>query len=51
MRSRRDGLDFPSIPRPAATLLSRSKFLLAGLVSSFPRNARGGDLPDPVGRS
>lgn len=47
-------VSFPSIPRPAATaggLLSHSGLPLAGLVSSFPRNARGDDLTDPVGLS
>lgn len=40
------------IPRPAATAGSFAldvRFPLAGLVSSFPRNVGGGDLPDSVG--
>lgn len=47
----RDGCGFP-IPRPAAPavgLVSNSRFPLAGLVSSFPRNVGGRDLPDSVG--
>lgn len=46
-----EGCDFP-IPRPAATacsLVRDTRFPLAGLVSSFPRNVGGGDLPDSVG--
>lgn len=40
------------IPRPAApavSLVLHSTFPLAGLVSNFPRNVGGGDLPDSVG--
>lgn len=47
----RNSCGFP-IPRPAAPalgLVSNSRLPLAGLVSSFPRNVGGRDLPDPVG--